>query len=247
MIRAIDHMVILVDDLDSAITSYTTLGFTVAPGGTHADGATHNALVVFDDDTYLELIAFVRPAPAHQWWHHRAAGEGLIDYALLPGAIDDDIAAARARGLVISTAQPGGRLRPDGQRVAWQTSRPAVVGLPFLCGDLTDRALRVPRGDLRRHANGVVGIAGVEVLVEDVWAAAEQYQALLGGAAGPTFPLGTATITLVAPLPGVGAGDPLRMQLERRGAGPYGLTLRGARPGSLDPALTHGVPIDIVP
>ena len=52
MIRAIDHIVILVNDLQAAIDDYAALGFSVAPGGTHADGATHNALIIFADDTY---------------------------------------------------------------------------------------------------------------------------------------------------------------------------------------------------
>ena len=62
----LDHLVILVRDLESAIADYTALGFTVQRGGTHADGATHNALVGFADGSYLELIAFLKPAPAHR-------------------------------------------------------------------------------------------------------------------------------------------------------------------------------------
>src|SRR4051794_8519489 len=50
MIRAIDHVVILVNDLAATVADYTALGFTVTPGGEHTGGATHNALVVFADD-----------------------------------------------------------------------------------------------------------------------------------------------------------------------------------------------------
>lgn len=247
MIRAIDHMVILVADLDAAIADYTALGFTVAPGGTHADGATHNALVVFADDSYLELIAFRREAPDHHWWRHVAAGEGLIDFALLPTAIADDVAAAQSRGLDVDGPYAGGRLRPDGVRVAWQNALSSTFDLPFLCGDVTPRELRVPEGDLRVHANGVSGIAGVIVVVADLWASAARYQALLGSdAVGPTFALGSAAITLIAPISGAGEHDPLHARLNRRGEGPFALTLRGARIAAFDPALTHGVPIDLV-
>ena len=41
---------------------------TVVPGGTHADGATHNALVVFADGAYIELPAWRAPAPEERWW-----------------------------------------------------------------------------------------------------------------------------------------------------------------------------------
>ncbi len=247
MIQAIDHIVILVNDLGAATASYAALGFTVAPGGTHAGGATHNALVVFEDDTYLELIAFLRDAPEHHWWPHAAAGEGLIDYALLPSAIAADVAAARARGLVIDGPYDGGRVRPDGQRVAWQSARPAAAGLPFLCGDVTPRALRVPAGALRTHANGVTGIAGVTVATPDLTATAAQYQALLGSdAAGSSFALGAAAIVLATPGGGAIPGATLAAHLARRGAGLCALTLRGPRPTAFEPALTHGVPIDVV-
>ena len=39
-IRSIDHIVILVSDLDQAVADYTELGFTVVRGGEHHGGAT---------------------------------------------------------------------------------------------------------------------------------------------------------------------------------------------------------------
>ena len=56
-----DHLVILVGELEDAIASYEELGFRVTPGGEHADGLTRNALVPFADGTYLELVAFIDP------------------------------------------------------------------------------------------------------------------------------------------------------------------------------------------
>jgi catechol 2,3-dioxygenase-like lactoylglutathione lyase family enzyme len=267
MIHAIDHIVILSDDLAAASADYAALGFTVTPGGEHTGGATHNALVVFADDTYIELIAFKRAAPDHRWWPDTAAGEGLIDFALLPGAIEADIAAARQRGLQIEGPTDGGRLRPDGQQVAWRLGQPPTPDLPFLCGDVTPRGLRVPEGDARRHPNGVGGIAGLTVAVADLDASVARYQALLGqaptepplsppgfAAAGPgarfaAFALGTAAIVLAAPDEGSAAGAALRDHLARRGEGPYALALRtdsAASAGRLDPARTHGVPIELI-
>jgi hypothetical protein len=51
----LDHLVLVVDDLSSAISQFESRGFTVTPGGTN--GPTHNALIVFSNDTYIELIA----------------------------------------------------------------------------------------------------------------------------------------------------------------------------------------------
>src|SRR5690349_20811630 len=203
MIRAIDHIVILVEDLAAASADYIALGFTVTPGGEHADGATHNALVVFADDSYLELIAFKREAPQHRWWRHTAGGPGLIDYALLPDDIDEDVAAIRARGLPFGEPDSGGRLRPDGQRVGWKTAQPTTPDLPFLCWDVTQRDLRVPTGTARQHPNGVVGIAEVIVSVRDLDVSAGRYAALLDASApkaetGYLFGLGSAAIRLLA-------------------------------------------------
>ena len=57
MIIGIDHLVILVRNLDDAMRDYQQLGSTVTRGGEHP-GGTHNALVGFANGTYLELIAF---------------------------------------------------------------------------------------------------------------------------------------------------------------------------------------------
>ncbi len=237
MITCIDHMVILVRDLSAAIDDYTALGFTVTPGGVHADGATHNALVAFADGSYLELIAFRREAPDHIWWRHTADGEGLIDFALLPDAINEDVAAARARGLEIAGPFSGGRERPDGVRIAWQTARPATPDLPFLCGDITARDLRVPTGAARQHPNGVTGIARVLVATRDPAESAARYRALLGitgvtDAEGIAFPLKSSAIVLTT-------------LTDQRREGPCALVLRGGAPGDLDPARTHGTPIRI--
>src|SRR5439155_691104 len=61
MLRQLDHVAMVVRDLDSATDDYRRRGFTVTPGGEHADGLTHNALIPFADGSYLELVAFHEP------------------------------------------------------------------------------------------------------------------------------------------------------------------------------------------
>lgn len=245
MIRSIDHIVILVDDLAMASADYAALGFTVTPGGEHVGGDTHNALVAFADDSYLEIIAFKRPAPGHRWWDKTSTGGGLVDFALLPGAIEQDIAVARERGAAYVGPTPGGRLRPDGQQVSWQIGAPPTADLPFLCGDVTPRALRVPTGAVRQHANGVSGVASLTIAVADLAASAARYRALLGGdEAGPVFTLGTATIRLAGP-----DDDTIRERLAQRGEGLHALALRtgaAASAGPLDLGRTHGAAIELV-
>jgi len=178
---ALDHVVIVVRDLDAVVAAYRAAGFTVAPGGRHPGRNTRNALVVFADGAYLELITYDAPSPDERWWRVlEAHGEGLVDFALLPRDISGVVAAARTRGLAGLAERPGSRARPDGVRIAWQSARPATSDLPFLCADLTPRALRVPEGEVRLHSNGALGIAEVRVAAHGLAATLARYRAYLG-------------------------------------------------------------------
>ncbi|MDE1996704.1 MAG: VOC family protein, partial [Rhizobiaceae bacterium] len=206
MAFALDHIVIAVADLERAVADYQSLGFTVYPGGVHHGGVSHNALVVFADGAYFEIIAYRQTAPANRWWQVLTqAGEGIVDFAFLPQDTETDLKIVRARGLEIEGPTAGGRLRPDGVRIEWQIARPATTDLPFWCGDVTPRDLRVPTGEVRSHANGVTGISGLRVAVADLAASTERYRALIGPEAvslrdGITrIALATSIIELVGP------------------------------------------------
>lgn len=255
----IDHLVILVSDLDAASADYRALGFNVQPGGTHAEGSTHNALVGFADGSYLELIAFLRPDPAHRWHPWAARGhEGFVDLALCPPSVGDVVQRVRAAGLAYQGPIDGGRIRPDGERLRWQIGTPPSRDLPFLCGDLTPRALRVREGAVRVHDNGVQGIASVTLLVADLGASAARWATLLGhgpllpatplSALGPhqaVFTLGPSRLVLVTP--GLDdASQRLRQRLATEGEGLIGLALRGPASQSLPRDRTHGAAIEIV-
>ncbi|MBW2551150.1 MAG: VOC family protein [Deltaproteobacteria bacterium] len=60
MSLVMDHVIILVDDLEAASADFEALGFTVTPGGEHGEGLSHNALIHFADGTFFELLAFKR-------------------------------------------------------------------------------------------------------------------------------------------------------------------------------------------
>lgn len=260
MTLKLDHIVILVPELEATIASYSALGFNVQRGGTHTDGATHNALVGFQDGSYLELIAFLREAPAHRWWHYQARGwQGLVDFALLPHDTGAVIAEARARGVAYEGPFDGGRLRPDGVRLDWQTGIAPSVEMPFLCGDVTPRALRVREGDVRVHPNGVTGVAELNVVVDDLAAARARYEALLGlrAEALPAVPglervglaLGGTTLVLARPTGAAGA-PAWAGALAARGAQAAQFVLRSPTATArtvLPLAGTQGAPIEIVP
>ncbi len=193
----LDHLVIAVHDLDLAMQRHREQGYHVVVGGKHPGRLSHNALVVFEDGSYFELITWSADAPAEAWWHIlQQQGEGLIDFALLPSSTADVVAAAKGRGLDIVGPIDGGRHRPDGVELKWTTARQTTRDLPFLCGDVTPRDLRVPEGDLRRHPNGARGVARVIVSVTDLATSVERYRQLLGPALPVTLGPGVAELQI---------------------------------------------------
>ena len=121
MAFSLDHVVIAVSDLDRAILDYSKLGFTVLRGGEHPHRGSINALIVFKDGSYFELIGFPRPVPEFRWWEIlQKAGPGFVDFALLPSNLEADLKEARFRGFVASEVEPGGRITPSGERAEWR-------------------------------------------------------------------------------------------------------------------------------
>jgi catechol 2,3-dioxygenase-like lactoylglutathione lyase family enzyme len=257
-VQGIDHIVIAVRDLAAAADDYARLGFTVTPGGEHTGGATHNALISFADGAYFELIAFREPdrPQDHKWWARFAKGEGTVDFALLSESVDFEGDRLKQGGIEIDGPHDGGRLRPDGQHIAWRNLGLKANGtpLPFLLEDVTTRDLRVPTGAATEHELGVAGIAGLTLLVADLDRAAGSYQTLLdtpgesstaaveGVRRAQRFRFGSQWIELAEADPS--AGD-LTKHIEERGAGPYEVVLAGtgANVERLPLDLTHGARI----
>ncbi|KRD46303.1 glyoxalase [Acidovorax sp. Root275] len=267
MALTLDHIVIAVKDLEQTITDYRALGFNVLQGGEHPGRPTYNALVVLADGAYFELIAWRSPSPGDRWWELlNQHGDGIVDFALLPPGTAATVSNAQARGLAYSGPHDGGRLRPDGERLQWQTARPPSADLPFLCGDLTPRALRVPEGDARVHPNGARGVLSLSIAVEDLDASLAHYRALLGetqaahigtplvlpgaGARVATIALGTTTLVLTQPTQSAAPHAAGAQQLATRGPGPFAVVLGASLPAAQTaPAWgldqTHGAAIEL--
>jgi catechol 2,3-dioxygenase-like lactoylglutathione lyase family enzyme len=234
----LDHVVIAVLDLAQAVDDYRALGFTVQMGGRHPGRTSHNALIVFEDGAYLELIGWPEPGIAERWYNELVKhGEGLMDFALIPDDVSRAVAESKERGLTMNGPIDGGRIRPDGVELKWQTGRQTTFDLPFLCADVTARDLRVPAGDVRNHANRAVGVAKLTVAVFDLDVSLARYRALLGTSA-PTMKVGGTVIELTSFSP----------QLETRGEGACAMTIdtsgaHGTR--SLDATLTHAAQIEL--
>ena len=226
---SVDHLVFFVDNLDVATVDFTTLGFRVTPGGTHAGGLTENALILLPDGTYIELLGFTVPlrtlqqverrtALDHRFVPRGLAGEGFRDFACGTAALQPAVDRARAAGVEVNGPFPGGRRRPDGTDLAWELAFPADSALPFLIEDVTDRALRVPGGEAARHPNGAAGIAELVVRTNDTDGAVDSYRKLFGDAAvvsegAASFHLTNGAITIQP-----GDGNSVRLHTSVEGA-----------------------------
>ena len=200
---SIDHVILVVSDLQVASQQFSQLGFTVIPGGVHSGGSTHNALVSFPDGTYLELLSTTRSARLkflimlkrlrllslyigndsainRRLTTDLACGIGMADFCMCAGDIGKEISLLQARGEHFSVPSPGGRQRPDGQEISWLTSVPRTLDLPFLIEDKTPRELRLPPVDDDYHKNGILGISGLAVIVSNLVDSMAHYRALLG-------------------------------------------------------------------
>jgi catechol 2,3-dioxygenase-like lactoylglutathione lyase family enzyme len=253
MLNGIDHLVIVVPDLEAAIKSYGDLGFTVVRGGKHNIG-THNALIAFADGTYIELIAFLAPVSGHPWYTALSKSGGLVDFCARTDDLDADVKAFRRAGIGISDPTAMTRDRPDGYRLSWVLSIPSSSfngNVPFLIKDETPRDERVPRE--RSHRNGVTGLKKLIVAVNDSSKVADWYRAITGtagegiddrelDATGVRFMIGSHELDIVSSRTPNG---PLAEFLRNRGAGPYQAVLTGRETGDLDSTLTQNARLSI--
>jgi catechol 2,3-dioxygenase-like lactoylglutathione lyase family enzyme len=261
MISGIDHLVILVRNLDDAVRDYQHLGFAVARGGEHP-GGTHNALVGFANGTYLELIAFQEPEKPsdHRWYSYLALGGGLVDFALGATDVEEELARVHQGGLDYRGPMPGARRRPDGQEITWRMAWPPANrsgDLPFLIDDITPRDLRVPSGAAAQHANGVTGVRSLIIAVRDLDEASAEFAAITGAeptASGTdadlradtrTFQAGQQTLVLAYP---TAPGSPIARRIQSMGDGPFkaifGTSVADAP--QISPEQAHGARFEIV-
>src|SRR2546428_10571702 len=180
MLKGIDHLVVVVKDLDQAAKDYEQLGFTVVPGGKHPVGS-HNALISFADGSYIELIAFYREALDHRWWDALQSGERLVDFCLQTDDLQGDTKKLRDAGVAINDPVPWSRTRPDGYELKWILSLAtgAHRGVaPFLIEDVTPRQERIPQ--TFKHKNGVLGIDTLTIAAGELSSIERWYKAVLG-------------------------------------------------------------------
>jgi len=247
----IDHVTVCGSDLEKMRSRLAAIGLETEYGGAHANGLTHMALAEFEDGSYVELIAPAEGADLAGasgmmagWMPLMLGDAGAGAWAIRAPGIQARVDALRGRGIEVCGPERGGRAKPDGTRLEWET---AVVGpgaagavLPFLIEDRTERVLRV-RG--RSNQLGVTGVAAVVIGVRELEGAIRLFRRAYewDGAALEEHPefgarlarfAGTPVILAEALATGAWLGD----RLERFGEGPVGFLLSGVRIENLQPS-----------
>ncbi len=239
MITGLDHVIILVNNLNTGIETFRGLGFDVQPGGEHKAFGSQNALIALADGAYFELVAFRDPELASKTFWREAVRklnvrEGFDGYAVSSDNIEGDVNQVRQRGLKINAPQSGSRERPDGQLVSWRTARPEeplANFLPFLIQDETPRELRIEPA--QTGLGSTAQVKEIVVAVKNPEAARSAFRDLLnveprlvqntsGELSGYRVNATWGSIVLAYPERGSNA---LADQLARRGEGVYAVTL----------------------
>jgi hypothetical protein len=262
-----DHAIIAVMNLNDTTEDFKRLGFNVHFGGQHAGGRTHNALIVFGDGTYLELLAptdvnfldNMETVDLSHFLDFVAQGDGWAGFALHTTELDSAAKRMKQMGLHPSQPSPGSRLRPDGKLISWRSVSVDNSRAPFFIEDQTDRGLRVPSDDstMTHHSNGVTGVESIVVAVHKLERAVENFETMLemaarrpgpaiNGAETAVFNLGSASLILAAP---DALDSPIQAYISERGEVPYEIRLRTSKPaeaGSLNYRKVHRARIQLL-
>ena len=200
----LDHIVFLVKDLDKAVKDFQAAGYIVSKGGKHDNGITQNALIHFENGTFLELLALQKswrvflvkwlikipqfrldvldnPFPetgTRFMMRALLCKEGIIDFCLLANNGLADYEEIKCRDLLLTIHTEMKRKRPDGLELKWNVFAPLAHNLPFAMTPYQP-TFKPPSENLK-HPNGAKGFEKVKVYVNDLENCVLQYEALLG-------------------------------------------------------------------
>ncbi len=238
-ITGVDHLVILVEDLDSARDRFARLGFTVSPRGLHSDFlGTANHTIMLQGD-YFELLGIRMPTEQNAPWRERlAAGEGISSIALqttnAQTAHDELSEAGIGMKAPIEFVRPvdlpGGGTGEAAFAVALLDEPGTPLDGLFAVEHRTRDTVWIP--ELLDHANTAMALGAVEAIAADLDAVAAAYRGLFGPdavtARGEQLTIDSGSIPIT-----VSAAD---------GAGPFavtGMTVRIADPDAAEAALAE--------
>ena len=202
-VGGIDHVVILVRDLDSAQERFARLGFTVSPRGRHSEhvGTANHTIMLRED--YVELLGVLRRTEANARWRAALAQrEGLDTVAFRTGSAAKTAAELAALGFPVGAPLHFSRPIENGKEAAFNLALFPPAATPqlnvFACEHLTRENVWLP--ELMEHANGAVAVASLTVVTGDPSGLAGAYERLLGPGRVKSIDEGVSVDTGSAPI-----------------------------------------------
>ncbi|MDQ2927532.1 MAG: VOC family protein [Pseudomonadota bacterium] len=193
-LEGLDHVVVMVRDLDAAADRWRALGFTLSPRGTHsAHLGTGNYTIMFGTD-YVELLGVLADTPLNMPSREflRRRGEGIERAAFTTRDAAEGVAALRARDIEatgpIEFSRPvdlpnGGHGEAAFSVFHWPVEkRPADMRI-FACQHRTRHTVWIT--ELQSHANTTTGIVRLEIVTPKPAEAAAQLAELIEGEVQP--------------------------------------------------------------
>ena len=194
-LEGLDHLVVMVRNLDVAAQHWRALGFTLSPRGTHsAHLGTGNHTIMFGVD-YLELLGIVHDTELNAASRAFLArhGDGVERAAFTTADAATGVAALHARGIEALGPIEFNRPveLPDGRHgeaafsvFHWPLEERAADLRLFACQHHTRDTVWIPA--LQAHANTATGIVRVELVTAAPDAAAAQLARLIDTRAVPS-------------------------------------------------------------
>jgi len=145
----LDHVSVCGSNLDTLRQTFTDVGMTADLGGPHGNGVTQMASIGFDDASYIELIAPIKPGvtAGSGWAKFMSEDAVACAWAVGTNVLLQEVDRLKKAGIPVKGPERGSRKRPDGMSIEWMT---ADVGtgtpgstLPFIIEDETPRVWRV--------------------------------------------------------------------------------------------------------
>ncbi|HEY0104828.1 MAG TPA: VOC family protein [Rhizomicrobium sp.] len=168
-IRALDHFVIAVRDLETAGAAWAAMGFRVLPKMRHVTAGCANRVVQFGR-TYVELLGDIEMMLQMYRGHYLgrfAFGEGLANICFTADDLDADRAAVEAQGIRCGPVTSARRavVMPDGSSqdtdsdffYPWREDRPYMS--PFLAAHRKPQIIFVP--EYAVHPNTAEDVVGI--------------------------------------------------------------------------------------
>jgi catechol 2,3-dioxygenase-like lactoylglutathione lyase family enzyme len=202
-VKGVDHVFLLVNDLDQSCDAYAALGFTISPRGMHSahKGAANHTIMLQTD--YFELLGLIAAVPGNADRRQSLADMGQGLHAIACRIEDAHAAKAALADLGIATEDVGSFSRPlplpgGGEGMAsFDTLQfePGIapLGACFMCRHKTREM--VWRPELMAHANGAVALGAIVAETPDPDAAAAGYARLFAAGAVSAIPGGAALTT----------------------------------------------------